>query len=115
MKKIILYALLVASTNLFSQVGIGTSSPAPGALLDLTATDKALLLTRVANTSAVPNPVNGMVIYDLSSNCIKSYENNVWTGCWSAVVLQPHPIDPNPNSLKDTSHLDLISLLSDKN
>jgi hypothetical protein len=115
MKKIILYALLMASTNLFSQVGIGTASPAAGALLDLTATDKALLLTRVANTSAVPNPVNGMVIYDLSINCIRSYENNVWTGCWSAVVLQPHPIDPNPNSLKDTSHLDLISLLSDKN
>ena len=64
-------------------LGIGTNTPSAGAILDLTATNKALLLTRVANTAAVTSPVNGMIIYDISSNCIKAYENGAWSGCLS--------------------------------
>ena len=66
-------------------VGIGTGTPATDALLDLTSASKALLLTRVANTAAVVNPVNGMLIYDISSNCVKSYENNAWSVCLSSL------------------------------
>lgn len=39
----------------FAQVGIGTISPQASSILDLTATNKALLLTRVANTAAIVN------------------------------------------------------------
>jgi hypothetical protein len=83
MKKIFLLALILGSTVMFSQVGIGTTSPASSSILDLTATNKALLLTRVANTAAIASPVNGMMIYDVSVNCFKSYENGAWTNCLS--------------------------------
>ena len=84
MKKIITALAIFASTFAFSQVGIGTTSPHSSSILDLTATDKAMLLPRVANTSAISTPVNGMMIYDISSNCIKSYENGAWTSCLSS-------------------------------
>lgn len=57
---------------------VGTSSA-----LELESTNKALVITRVANTAAITNPVNGMIIYDISSNCIKSYEDGAWTNCLS--------------------------------
>ena len=72
------------TVNLFAQVGIGTYSPNSNAILDLTSTNKALLLTRVANTSAVPTPTNGMMIYDISAKCVKGYENGAWTDCLSS-------------------------------
>lgn len=84
MKKIITALAIFASTIAFSQVGIGTTSPHSSSILDLTASDKAMLLPRVANTAAIPSPINGMMIYDISSNCIKSYENGDWTSCLSS-------------------------------
>jgi hypothetical protein len=84
MKKILIFMMAITSLTIFAQVGIGTTSPASSSILDLTATNKALLLTRVANTAAIASPVNGMMIYDISSNCVKGYENGVWTGCLSA-------------------------------
>lgn len=84
MKKIITALAIFASSIAFSQVGIGTTSPHSSSILDLTASDKAMLLPRVANTAAIPSPANGMMIYDISSNCIKSYENGAWTSCLSS-------------------------------
>jgi hypothetical protein len=51
--------------------------------LELKATDKALLLTRVAGLAAIPTPVNGMIVYDTSQNCFRSRENGIWTPCWN--------------------------------
>ena len=42
---------------------------------------KALILNRVTNTAAVTTPVNGMIVYDLSSNCFKGYQDGSWSGC----------------------------------
>lgn len=64
-------------------VGINQPSPSPDALLELNSTTKALLITRVDNTAAIANPVDGMILYDKSVNCFKSYENNAWSPCLS--------------------------------
>lgn len=76
--------LLMMGLGAFAQVGIGTNTPTADAILELKAADKALLLTRVATTAAITTPVNGMLIYDISSNCIKGYQNGAWTSCLSA-------------------------------
>lgn len=82
MKKLIIIVLTIVQTAItFAQVGIGTKTPASSAILDLTASDKAFILPRVANTSAIVAPVNGMMIYDISSNCIKLYQQGVWSNC----------------------------------
>jgi hypothetical protein len=85
MKKLQLtFLALCISVMAFAQVGIGTNTPTAGSILELKAADKALLLTRVANTAAVTTPVNGMMVYDISTNCIKGFQNGAWTDCLSA-------------------------------
>jgi hypothetical protein len=83
------FFLLFISGMSFSQMGIGTNTPATGSILELKAADKGLLLTRVATTAAVTTPVNGMMVYDISTNCIKGYQNGAWTGCLSACATTP--------------------------
>ena len=84
MKNMIKFLVFFVSSFAFCQVGIGTTSPHSSSILDLTATNKALLLPRVANTAAISSPINGMLIYDNSVNCIKAYENNAWSNCLSS-------------------------------
>jgi hypothetical protein len=86
MKKVILNILTFTSIALSAQVGIGTATPQQDAILELSAPNKALLLPRVANTAAVANPVNGMMIYDISSNCLKGFENGSWSSCISSTA-----------------------------
>lgn len=97
MKKTIIFAVLalLLSPLAFSQVGIGTTTPATDAILDLTATNKALLVTRVANTAAVITPINGMIIYDISSSCTKSYQNGAWTECNAVTISTVGALDCN--------------------
>ena len=84
MKNIILSAaLFTVSFTTLAQVGIGTTSPE--AALDVVSTNSGILIPRVADTSAIISLVNGMIIYDTSSNCLKAYENGVWTNCLSDV------------------------------
>lgn len=80
--KYILIALLFSVMS-FAQVGIGTIAPEQGSLLELKSTDKALVLTRVAGSSTITTPVDGMIVYDSSLNCFRSYENGIWTPCWN--------------------------------
>lgn len=63
-------------------VGIGTTDPQ--AVLEVKSTNSGLLLPRVANTAAVTGAVNGMLIYDISSECVKGYENGAWSACLSS-------------------------------
>ncbi|TZF92719.1 hypothetical protein FW781_20220 [Chryseobacterium panacisoli] len=65
----------------FAQVGIKKDNPYASADLELGSNNKTLLLNRVPNTSAVANPVNGMMIYDLSEECVKAYQAGKWSKC----------------------------------
>jgi hypothetical protein len=85
-KSLTLFVLLIQLTAL-AQVGIGTIAPVAGSMLELKATDKALLLTRVAGSAAIATPVDGMIVYDTSQNCFRSRENGVWTPCWNCCAV----------------------------
>lgn len=75
MKKLLLLSLIISALSLFSakaqnNVGIGTTSPAASALLDLTATDKGLLVPRVTlvaatnGTTPVSGPATGLLVFN---------------------------------------------------
>ncbi|PQA94562.1 hypothetical protein B0A69_08855 [Chryseobacterium shigense] len=64
-----------------AQVGIKKDNPHLSTDLELGSNNKALILNRVQNTDAVPNPVNGMMIYDLSEECVKAYQSGKWSKC----------------------------------
>ena len=85
MKKLLLCAAFIAASfTTVAQVGVGTATPQ--AALDVVSTTSGVLLPRVANIAAVTTPVNGMLIYDLSSNCFKGFENGAWTSCFNIQV-----------------------------
>ncbi|SIR03763.1 hypothetical protein SAMN05880574_1631, partial [Chryseobacterium sp. RU37D] len=59
-------------------VGVETSTPNLQASLDLSAPDKALLTNRVANTSVITSPAEGMIVYVKDEKCFKGYANSLW-------------------------------------
>ena len=73
---------MAASFTTFAQVGIGTTTPHASAALDLTASDKGLLLPRVTSLDDITEtPENGLMIYDTTDNCVKVFQNGAWSGC----------------------------------
>ena len=85
MKKTVYYLYIIPFSFIsYGQVGIGTTTPDSNAILDLTATNKALLLPRVAHALDIIAPTNGMIIYDLSTKCLRSFENGAWSLCLSS-------------------------------
>lgn len=87
MKFFIKTVFLLTTTMAFSQVGIGTTSPHPSAVLDLTATDKALLLPRVSNTDIITSPTNGLIAYFVNPKCVRAYANDVWRDVTKCQVI----------------------------
>ncbi|MDQ0065648.1 hypothetical protein [Chryseobacterium lathyri] len=74
MKKQI-FCLLIGfiTTTIDGQMGIGTATPDPSSILELSSPDKALLLPRISLTSTadittVANPVKGLLVYNLSDS-----------------------------------------------
>ncbi len=69
MKNHLLKILLVLPLAIFSQAGIGTTTPDPSSILDVTATDKGILIPRVTildlNTPApVVTPAESLLVYN---------------------------------------------------
>jgi hypothetical protein len=66
--------------NVFStNNGIGTGTPATSAILDLTAPDKALLLTRLSDAQRdALTPVAGMIIYNTTSGTLQVRGASAW-------------------------------------
>lgn len=92
MKKIILSFLLLCGIFVSAQIKRGTNGATIGAssLLELESDNKALLITRVANTAAIATPVNEMILYDNSSYCLKVFQNGAWSFCFGANAFFRH-------------------------
>jgi hypothetical protein len=97
-KKYLLLLAVVLGTYATAQIGIKTDTQNPSVDLELGSTDKALLLNRVANTNTVSNPANGMLIYDMSEDCVKVYQADKWSKCIWNNPLNPLHKSPNPGT-----------------
>jgi hypothetical protein len=76
---------ITASTQAQNNVGIGTTTPNPKAILDLQATDKGLLTPRMttAQMNAIVAPPSGLLIYNTDDNCFNYYNNG--TNAWKSM------------------------------
>ena len=71
-------------------VGIGTTAPNSNAILDLSSTNKVILLPRLASIANITSPVDGMVFYHSVQKCFKGYANGAWvniTTCPATVTV----------------------------
>ena len=72
MNKIFTIILFLIAANLFSQVGIGTTTPDASSMLEISSTNKGLLIPRLSlaattNTSPVASPQAGLLIYNTTT------------------------------------------------
>jgi len=87
-KTILLVTLLLITLKIHAQVGIGTTNPDSAAALDIVATDKGFLPPRVADVTTIATPVAGLIIYDLSRQCMKYYNGFIWSDCMGGIIPQ---------------------------
>jgi hypothetical protein len=91
MKNLPLFSLLLVSVVSFSQVGIGTSSPAPSAQLDVTTTTKGFLPPRMTTVQrdAIVSPATGLQVYNTTTNTNDYYNGTAWISGSSGAGITP--------------------------
>lgn len=77
-----LFLLLITSIHITQaqNVGIGTSTPNPSAMLDVSSTTKGFLPPRMSTAQriAISNPANSLVVYDTDLNGFWFYNGTAW-------------------------------------
>jgi len=81
--------LHISSVPAFSQIGIGTTTPAPSAALDVRSTgnNKGVLITRLTATQkdAIVNPAEGLLVYQTTAPTGFYYYNGT---AWKLMAIQ---------------------------
>jgi hypothetical protein len=103
-----------AQTN----VGIGTTTPAASAVLDLTTTTQGLLIPRMTTLQRNPGivgPATGLLVYDLTLNTFYYFNGTIWLPFVSSagasagwVTLGNTGTSPPTNFLGTTDANDLV-------
>ncbi len=110
MKKvtIILIISLVWFARTQAQVSISTdcSDPDPSAMLDVKASNMGLLPPRLADTTKVTNPADGLLIYDLSTHCMRYYNGTKWSDCMGCCSSTPPALDTDGDGIPDATDID---------
>lgn len=111
MKKIIsnLCVLLIAmaTAHMNAQVGIGTASPHPSSILDITGDSGGLLTPRMTTSlrEMISSPAEGLVVYDTDESAFYYFDGTNWLPLEGAVMRDNYKL------VKDIS--DLAQELSD--
>jgi len=80
-------AAVVFTASTYAQVGIGTTTPAASAALDITSTTQGLLIPRMttAQRNLISSPVTGLMIHNTDNGAIETY--TATTGLWFKVGM----------------------------
>ncbi|XLS29781.1 cell wall anchor protein [Flavobacteriaceae bacterium M23B6Z8] len=72
--------IFVLSFQLNAQVGIGTTTPDPSAVLDITSTTQGLLTPRMttAERTAIATPAQGLMVFDTDLDAFYYFDGAVW-------------------------------------
>ena len=95
MKKTILTLFtlgFLGASSTYAQVGIGTQTPDPSAILELESTEKGFLPPRMTTEqrNAIPNPEIGLVIFNTTDDCIQISKSNGWFNiCDGSTFTEP--------------------------
>ena len=98
----IFITLIFSSTFAVAQnLGIGTQSPDPSAKLDVTSTDKGMLVPRLTTEKreAISNPANGLLVFDTDRNNFWFYQSSEWIEILQTAGASAPPSLSNAGSL----------------
>ncbi|MBO0357618.1 hypothetical protein J0X19_06650 [Hymenobacter sp. BT186] len=95
---LLLFLLLLASTALRAQVGVGTTTPDSKAALDIQAADKGLLIPRLTagQRTGIANPPQGLMVYQTDGTPSGGLQSGFWY--YAGAPAQWVFLDPTPNS-----------------
>ncbi|MGK0427618.1 ice-binding family protein [Patiriisocius sp. Uisw_017] len=106
LKCFLIQLVLLPSTRVFAQVGIGTTTPDVSSILDVSSTSKGLLMPRL-NTTERDNillPATGLMIYNTSSNDVQLNIGTPSVPSWIGIK--------RPTTIKSVTAGDYISTTS---
>ncbi|MCO5280647.1 MAG: hypothetical protein M9931_06270 [Chitinophagales bacterium] len=71
-----------------NNIGIGTSTPNPTAVLDVNANDKGVLIPRLttAQRNSIATPATGLLVFDTDLNCFFFHDGTTWASLCAAQV-----------------------------
>ncbi len=77
---IFLFPLIICFLSDAQNVGVGTLSPHPSAMLDISATNKGLLVPRLtsAKRTGIPSPAQGLLVFDTDTRTFWFYSGYDW-------------------------------------
>ena len=81
----------VARFKSAGNMGIGTPLPNASALVDMVSTQSGLLIPRMttAQRTAIVTPASGLLVYDITVNCLYFYNTSLAT--WQSLCAPPLP------------------------
>ncbi len=87
MKIIVIALFFLNSYFIFSQVGIGTTTPDVSAALDVSATNAGFLMPRLTTTerNSITNPAKGLLLFNTSSNSLELNIGNAEIPIWTVI------------------------------
>ncbi|WP_131453995.1 hypothetical protein [Neotamlana sedimentorum] len=118
MKNIIFTILLLLSNFCsFSQVGIGTTNPDDGAILQLESTTGAFVPPRVTTVqmNAIPTPLDGALVFNTTNNSLYTYKNSHWSSLENNTLVVNREFANGNTALStaDNTYFDLPIGISD--
>ena len=86
-KNIVFIVLLTSMHIVFGQVGIGTIIPDESAALDVSDTERGMLLPRITTVerNSIESPAKGLIIYNLTENCLQINSGNKISPNWACI------------------------------
>lgn len=103
----IIFSIYLISVSAFGQVGINTDNPNSDSYLELSATDKGLLIPRL-NLIAINNPspltthIAGMLVFNTGSS--GTMENIVYPGLYINNGFSWERLEPNTTQIGEVKH-----------
>lgn len=79
MKKLLLATIsFICLTATAQNVGIGTTTPNASSALEINSTNKGILIPRIGDTTGVPTPPEGLIIYNKNTKSLYFYNGSRW-------------------------------------
>ncbi|WP_274475841.1 cell wall anchor protein [Mangrovimonas aestuarii] len=87
----------------WSQVGIGTTSPDPSSILDLTSTNQGMLTPRMTTTQRtnISNPAEGLLVFDTDENAFYYNDGDNWIQLAGATYRDKYKLVKSVADLSD--------------
>lgn len=105
MKHIILVLLIAFPAISFAQnVGIGTTAPNANAALDISSSNKGILIPRISSSTRtnMVNPTAGLLVYDTDAKCFYYHDGISWVTVGApktkSIYISANSISYNPSA-----------------